>query len=108
MQTQIIIGTISVEATAALIRQRFVGFTGAIAAPAAPAIGISELDMDTGEMAPINTHGALMVKAGAAIAVGAEVEVGADGKAITLASGVAQGRALDAATADGDIIRILR
>ena len=42
------------------------------------------------------------------IAAGAVVQSDASGRAITLAAGVASGRARDAAAAAGDIIRILR
>ena len=41
-------------------------------------------------------------------AQGAQVQSDANGRAITLAAGVASGRARDAAAAAGDIIRILR
>ena len=108
MKTQNIVLTIGILAIAALTRLRFIGFDGGVASAAGAAVGICEADSDAGEMAPVNTHGALLVEAGGAIAVGVEVEVGADGKAVTLASGIAQGRALDAAAADGDLIRILR
>ena len=43
------------------------------------------------------------VTAGAAITAGAEVEVGASGKAITLASGKAVGRALTTAANNADV-----
>ena len=108
MKTQNVIRTTSVEAAADLTRLRFVGFDGDVAAAAAPAVGVCEADSDLGEMAPVNTHGVLLVEAGGAIALAAQVEVGANGKAVTIAAGVAQGRTMDAAAADGDIIRILR
>ena len=108
MKTQNVIGTTSVEAAADLTRLRFVGFDGDVAAEDAAAIGVCEADTGSGEMAPVNTHGVLLVEAGGVIALGAEVEVDGSGKAVTIAAGVSQGRAMDAAAADGDIIRILR
>ena len=68
----------------------------------------AETAADIGEQAPVNTHGILLVEAGAAIAAGAEVESDANGKAITKAAGISNGFALDAAAAAGDVIRIVR
>ena len=98
----------SVTAAAALSRLRFVGLTGAVCAAGAKALGIAEAAADLGEQAPVNTHGILLVEAGAAIAAGAEVESDANGKAITKAAGISNGFALDAAAAAGDVIRIVR
>ena len=50
----------------------------------------------------------MLVEAGGAIAAGAQVEAGADGKAVVLDAGASNGFALDAALADGDLIRIVR
>jgi hypothetical protein len=41
------------------------------------------------------------------IAAGGEIEVGADGKGVAKAAGVTVARALDAAAADGDVIRVV-
>ncbi len=108
MKTQQILLTTSIPAAAALTRLRFVGLTGNVCAAGAKALGTAETDADAGEQAPVNTHGILLVEAGAAIAAGAEVESNADGKAITKAAGASNGFALDAATAAGDVIRIAR
>jgi hypothetical protein len=56
----------------------------------------------------VATHGELLVEAGAAVAVGAEVESDAQGRAITRTAGVVAGVARDAAAGAGDYIRILR
>lgn len=98
----------TVAAAAALTRLRFVGFDGNVAAAGAKALGIAETSAAQGEDASVSTHGELLVTAGGAIAAGAEVEVGPDGKAITKAAGVGNGFARDAAAADGDVIRIVR
>lgn len=98
----------SVTAAAALTRLRFVGFDGKVAGAGTKALGVAETGADLGEEASVSTHGELLITAGAAIAEGAEVEVGADGKAVTKAAGVANGYARDVAAADGDIIRIMR
>lgn len=44
--------------------------------------------------------------AGAAVTAGVEVEIGNDGKVITLASGIAVGYAMHGAAADGDTIAV--
>jgi hypothetical protein len=98
----------SILAAAALARLRFAGFDGNVAGAGAKALGVTEAATAQGEQAPVSTHGILLVTAGGVIAAGAEVEVGADGKAVTKAAGVSNGYALDAAAADGDIIRIVR
>lgn len=108
MKTQQICLATSVTAAAALNRLRFVGLTGNVCAAGAKALGIADAAADIGEQAPVNTHGILLVEAGAAIAQGAEVESDAAGKAITKAAGVSNGFALDAAAAAGDVIRIVR
>ena len=72
------------------------------------AVGICEANTDTGQACPVNIDGLLLVTAGGVIAQGQEVEVGADGKAVALAGGKPNGYALDPATHDGEVIRIVR
>lgn len=108
MKTQQVILTTTVLAAAALSRFRFAGFDGNVCAAGSKALGVVEAGADAGEQAPVNTHGILLVEAGAAIAAGAEVESNAAGQAITKAAGVSNGFALDAAAAAGDVIRIVR
>ncbi|CBJ43009.1 capsid cement protein [Ralstonia solanacearum] len=108
MKTQQICLTVTVLAVAALTRLRFVGLTGDVCAAGAKALGTAETNADAGEQASVNTHGVLLVEAGAAIAAGAEIESDASGKAITKAAGISNGFALDAAAAAGDVIRIVR
>ena len=98
----------SIAALAALPRLRFVGLDGDVASAGAKALGVAEVDAALGEQTSVSTHGILLVTAGAAIAAKAEVEVGADGKAVTKAAGISNGYALDEALADGDTIRIVR
>lgn len=58
-------------------------------------------------MVNVIRHGAIpRVQSGAAVAALAEVEVGANGKAVTLNEGIAVGRALTAATAADQFIEI--
>lgn len=108
MKTEKILLTTTVLAIAALPRMRFVTFAGGVPAAGARVMGVAALDVDNGEQAPVNTHGELLIEAGAAIAVGVEVETDATGRAVTKTTGVAAGVTRDAATAAGEFIRILR
>lgn len=108
MKAQNVILTASVPAIADLAARRFVGFDGGVCADGAKALGVTEVDTEADNMAPANVLGVILVEAGAAVAAGAEVQSDAAGRAITKAAGVANGIAWDAATAAGELIRIVR
>ena len=108
MLTEKILMATTVLATSALARFRFANFAGATANATDAALGVPNANYDIGEQAGVATHGEILVEAGAAVAVGAQVQSDATGRAITLAAGVAAGRARDAAAAAGDLIRVLR
>lgn len=108
MKAQNVVLITSVIAVTALIRQRFIGLNGGTCAVGAKALGVAEYDSDAGNAAPANVLGVILVEAGAPVAAMAEVQSDASGKAITKAAGVSNGYALDAAVADGDLIRIVR
>ena len=108
MKTEKILMAVTIAAAAALTRFRFVDFTGNVASAGERPLGVATTDFDTGEQASVATHGEILVEAGAAVAVGAEVESDASGRAVTKTTGVAFGVARDAAAAAGDIIRVLR
>ena len=108
MNTEKILLAVTIAAAAALTRFRFVDFTGNVASAGERPLGVATTDFDTGEQASVATHGEILVEAGAAVAVGAEVESDASGRAVTKTTGVAFGVARDAAAAAGDIIRVLR
>ena len=108
MKTQQPILTTSVIAAVDLTRRRFVGFDGNPCAAGARPLGVVEADTEAGGVAPANVLGILAVEAGAAVAVGADVQSDASGRAMTKTTGVLAGVAMDAATAAGDIIRIAR
>lgn len=107
MKTEIISLAVTIAAAAALSRFRLVDFSGNPAAAGERALGVPVTSFSTGEQAGVAVRGELLVEAGAAIAVGAQVESDASARAITLASGVPFGVARDAAAAAGDIIRVL-
>lgn len=106
MKTSIILGTMSVLAAVAITAKRFVTSAGAVPAAGAWCPGAAADNFDAGEQASLVTHGIFTVEAGAAIAADAAVQTDASGRAITLAAGVNLGRALDAAAAAGDLIRV--
>lgn len=108
MQTEKILMATTILAATALARYRFANFAGATANATDAALGVPTTAFDAGEQASVATHGEMLVEAGGAVAVGAQVQSDATGRAITLAAGVAAGRARDAAAAAGDIIRVLR
>lgn len=105
---------ITAQATAAVIARRFVAISGDrvsggnIAVAPAPAgsraFGVTAHDGATGQLVTVVRGASRVVKvaAGAAIAAGAEVEVGAAGKAIPKASGVAVGYAITGAASNTD------
>jgi len=108
MKTQIVTGTASITAAAALTKLRFVGFDGNVCGAGAKALGVADADTASASQVPVNFSGILLVEAGAAINAGVDVDSDASGKAVTHVAGVVNGHTLDAATASGDIIRILR
>lgn len=91
-----------------LVALRFVGLTGAVTAAGAKALGVCAADTLVGKLSPVHVTGVLLATAGAAITAGTEIEATATGKAIAKTTGASNGFALDAATADGDVIRIVR
>jgi hypothetical protein len=68
------------------------------------ALGVAAYDAASGTNVAILRGGILPVTAGGTIAFGAEVEVGSAGKAITLASGKAVGKAVEAGTNGNDVL----
>lgn len=105
---QILLTTTVLCGVAAQLKRRFTKSTGVTPAAGDWCPGVVQADTDPGQQMPVATSGIILVTAGAAIAQDAEVQTDAAGKAITKAAGLALGRALDAAAADGDVIRILR
>jgi hypothetical protein len=81
----------------------------AIAAATDKPIGVQyDVPNAAGKAIEVQSDGVVEVIAGAAIALGAEVQTNATGKAITATTGgTVVGRALIAATADGDRISVL-
>ena len=108
MKTEKILLAVTIAAASALSRQRFVNFAGAVPAAGERVLGVANTDYGVGEQAGVNARGELLIEAGAAITAGAEVQTDAQGRAVPKTTGVVAGEARDAATAAGEIIRILR
>ncbi|MFJ5507732.1 DUF2190 family protein [Pectobacterium jejuense] len=107
--TQQVILTTTVLAAAALAQQRFVGADNTPCQAGAAALGVAEVDGAAGDAVPVNVLGIVVVEAGAAIERGKSVQSDESARAVLLTeAGVSNGIALDAALAEGDVIRILR
>jgi Uncharacterized conserved protein (DUF2190) len=97
----------SVIATAALINARAVTAAGALPAAAARCLGFAKFDAAIGQRVNVAVLGSTVAEAGAAIALGAALELDALGRVITKAAGVTVGSALTAAVNVGDKIEIV-
>lgn len=105
MKAEQILMAATVTAAAAITKQRFVDYAGAVA-NANAVLGVANASYDAGEQAGVSTHGLVLVEAGGAVSAGAQVQSDATGRAITLDAGVPVGRAVDAATGAGALIRV--
>ncbi|MEX3655254.1 capsid cement protein [Mycolicibacterium fortuitum] len=76
----------------------------ATATAAAKAFGVASADIASGATGLIHRGGILFVTAGGSITAGAQVEVGSGGKAVTLASGVAVGTALETGSSNNPVL----
>lgn len=107
MKTYKSVLTESILASADIPKYRFVGFTGGLCAADAKALGVSEVDTKQGQYCPVIVYGIALVEAAGAISVGAKVYSNVSGKATATGTNNPNGYAMDAATADGDIIRVV-
>jgi hypothetical protein len=78
----------------------------ATATAAGLSFGVAAYDAASGARVPVvRGKGSIVpVTAGGTIAFGAEVEVGSSGRAVTIASGKARGRAVEAGTNGNDVM----
>ncbi|MCP4697956.1 MAG: DUF2190 domain-containing protein [Gammaproteobacteria bacterium] len=79
---------------------------GAASAAGARADGPVLMRGDSGDAVPICTIGTAQAVAGGAVATGAQLEVGTDGKVVTKSAGVVVAKARESAAADGDEIEV--
>lgn len=101
--------TLTDIATAAIVAQRFVGFTGAQAGAGLNARGVAQEAAAIGNQFSVDVIGTTVVEAGAAIAAGALIECDATGRAITHAAGVVLGRLApgESAAAAGEFVEVV-
>jgi hypothetical protein len=98
----------SVKVTVNVAKHRFIGFNGNYCTAAAKAVGVSDVETDAGQFAPVAVTGILLVEAGGTFAAGTAVTSSTVGKAVLANEDDAvNGYAMDAGTA-GQIIRIVR
>lgn len=98
----------SIKAAENLPKQRFIDFNGNICAEGAKAYGISDVEIESGQYAPVGVLGIFLIEAGGTITAGSTVTSDQNGKAVSVSGSKAiNGYALDAGTT-GEIIRIVR
>lgn len=100
---------ITLVATAALAAHRFVAYDGGYpttAGGAKAAQGVTETTAASGEAVSVVTGYSYPVEAGGAVAFGALVKADATGRAVTGSLTEHCGRALGAATAEGQLIEV--
>lgn len=100
---------ITLVATAALAANRFVAYDGGYpttAGGAKAAQGVTETTAASGEAVSVVTGYSYLVEAGGAVSFGALVKADATGRAVTGSLTEHCGRALGAATAEGQLIEV--
>lgn len=97
----------SVVAAVALTNARAVTHGGALPAAAARCLGFAKFDQLIGLRVNVAVLGSTIAEAGAAIAIGALLELDALGRVITRVTGVVVGSALSTAVNVGDKIEIV-
>lgn len=105
---------VTARATGPVIGKRFVNISAdmgddgmmqvALAGAGVASFGVAAADIATGATGLILCAGVLPVTAGGTITAGAQVEVDAAGRAVTLASGKAVGKAVESATVGVDVM----
>ena len=107
-KTKQVLLTTTVKTTGAWQPNRLVSFAGKQAENGEAVLGVSIYEADVGDIAGVDVAGIALVEAGAVIAAGAAVAAGTQGLAIAQTGTTkAAGTAIDAATAAGDVIRVL-
>ncbi|MCB1738708.1 MAG: DUF2190 family protein [Rhodocyclaceae bacterium] len=100
--------TLSVAASGAVAAHRFVTPARDQAVADENTLGVARTAAADTEQVAVDVLGTTVVEAGAAIAAGATIKSDANGKAVTWAtSGGKVAVALEAASADGDLIEVL-
>lgn len=98
---------ITIIAAAALTAQRFVTALGAVPAAGANVLGVTSTDAAIGDPVTVDTLGVVTVESGAACTAGGLGQTDASGRVIDKAAGATVCRILDAATAAGQMVRVV-
>ncbi len=111
-QINIVSDALTVKATAAVTKYRFIGYNGQHCAANGAAIGVSYFDAAIGD--PITCYGAgniVPLEAGASFSAGAMLASDANGKGVTATvldlTHAVNAMAMQAASAAGDIVSVL-
>jgi len=101
--------TLSVEVAAdpGVAGDSFGTLDGQMAPAGGNAAGVYRSDGKTGDMVPLDVLGTAVVIAGAAVAVGDELEVGSVGTAVPKSAGITVARAVTAASGLNERIEVL-
>lgn len=102
--------TLTVAAAGALAANRFITQAGAYPAAGAAAFGVTRTSAAAaGDLVPVDVQGTTLAEAGAAVTLDAPLMLDATGRVIPLSgSGKSPvGRAMQAATAAGELIEVL-
>jgi len=97
--------TITIIATEAITAKRCVAYNGTHTQYLA-AVGVALHATDSGDPISVGVAPIEVIEAGGVVTAGAQVEVDSSGRVIDYTSHVIVGRAIDAATAAGEFIRV--
>jgi len=98
----------SVKVQEDVVKQRFIGFDGKYCTAGTKAYGVSDVEIDAGQWAPVAISGILLIEAGGTITAETPITSDANGRAVMATGNAAvNGYALDAASI-GEVIRIVR
>jgi hypothetical protein len=106
METKQIVLATTVTATTAVEPYKLCGFAGTYPDAGTAALGIFAEDGEAGDSVAVDEIGNGLLITGGAVDAGAEIEAGADGVGVAKTTGVAVARAITAAAAPGEIIRV--
>ena len=98
----------TLKAAVNIEKQRFIGFDGNYCGANAKAYGVSDVEIEAGQYAPVALFGILLVQTAGAITAGTRVASDASGCAVAYTTGESNGYTLDTAAGSGEIIRIIR
>lgn len=98
----------SIKAAVNIDKQRFIGFDGNYCSENQKALGVSDVEMEQGQFAPVAINGILLIKTAGAITAGSKVASDANGYAVSYTVGEVNGYAMDDAAGADEVIRIAR